>query len=93
MLIPAQPSCLCVTFFEKLDNLLDCLDNRRMMHDSQNDALEWVHMNRNDVHYCSCATLHRLYISYSSCANNHLTVPSFLPRVHLSCSSLTVNGR
>jgi hypothetical protein len=39
--IAARQSRLCVYFSKKLDSLLDRLDNRRMMHDSQNDALEW----------------------------------------------------
>jgi hypothetical protein len=38
--IAARLSRLCVPFFEKLDNLLDHLENRCMMHGSQNDALE-----------------------------------------------------
>jgi hypothetical protein len=51
---------LCIPFSEKLDSLLDHLDNRRMMHGSQNDALEWAHGNQNDAHYYSRATLHML---------------------------------
>jgi hypothetical protein len=47
----ARPSRLCVSFYEKLDILLDRLDNRRMMHDSQNEALEWARMDRSDTHY------------------------------------------
>jgi hypothetical protein len=39
--IAAQPSRLCVPFSEKLDSLLTRLDNRRKMHGSQKDALEW----------------------------------------------------
>jgi hypothetical protein len=40
MLIVAQPSGLCVPFSEKLDSLLDRLNNRRMIHGSRNGALE-----------------------------------------------------
>jgi hypothetical protein len=34
MSIVARLSRLYVSFFEKLDSLLDCMDNRRMMHNS-----------------------------------------------------------
>jgi hypothetical protein len=50
-------SCLCVPFSEKLDNLLDRLDNRCMMHGSRNGALEWARGNQKDIHYYSRATL------------------------------------
>jgi hypothetical protein len=60
MLKIARPSCLCVPVSEKLDSLLNYLDNRRMMHGSQNDALEWVHRNQNDTYYYSDATLPKL---------------------------------
>jgi hypothetical protein len=60
MLIATRPSCLCVPFFEKVDNLLDRLDNQRTMHGSQNDALEWACGNQNDAHYYSRVTLHGL---------------------------------
>jgi hypothetical protein len=53
-------SCLYVPFSEKLDSLLDRLDNLCMMHGSQNDALEWTCGNQNDVHYCSRVMLHGL---------------------------------
>jgi hypothetical protein len=53
MSIATWPSHLCVPFSEKLDNLLDHLDNWHMMHCSKNDALEWVCGNQNDAHYCS----------------------------------------
>jgi hypothetical protein len=57
-------SCMTVTslctFSEKLDNLLDCLDNQRTMHGSQNGALEWACGNQNDAHYCSRVILHTL---------------------------------
>jgi hypothetical protein len=57
--------CTAVTSFiylfsKKLNSLLDHLDNQHMMHGSQNDVLEWVHLNQNDIHYCSGATLHCL---------------------------------
>jgi hypothetical protein len=52
----ARPSRLCIPFSKKLDSLLDCLDNRRMMHSFRNSALEWVRGNQNDTHYCSHAT-------------------------------------
>jgi hypothetical protein len=55
-----RPSRLYVHLFKKLDNLLDRLDNWRTMRGSQSNALEWVHMDRNDTHYCSVVTLHRL---------------------------------
>jgi hypothetical protein len=58
--IAAQLSCLCVPFFEKLDSLLDHLDNRRMTHGSQKDALKWVHGNQNDACYYSSTTTPRL---------------------------------
>jgi hypothetical protein len=58
--ITARLSRLCVPFFEKLNSLLDHLDNQRTMHDSRNDALEWAHGNQNDAHYCSSTTLHGL---------------------------------
>jgi hypothetical protein len=57
MSIAARPSRLCVHFSEKLDNLLDRLDNRHTMHGSRNDTLDWVHGNQKDTHYCSHATL------------------------------------
>jgi hypothetical protein len=43
-----------------LDSLLDHLNNRRTMHDSQNDALKWARENQNDGHYCSRAMFHGL---------------------------------
>jgi hypothetical protein len=58
--IDAQLSRLCVPFSEKLDSFLDCLDNRRTMHDSQNEALEWARGNQNNTHNCSNVTLHGL---------------------------------
>jgi hypothetical protein len=58
--IAARLSRLCVPFSKKLNSLLDCLDNRRMMHDFQNNALEWARGNQNDAHYCSDVTLHGL---------------------------------
>jgi hypothetical protein len=45
MSIAAWLSCLCVPFSEKLDNLLDRLDNRRTMHDSRNNTLKSVRGN------------------------------------------------
>jgi hypothetical protein len=56
--IAAQPSRLYVPFSKKLDSLFDSLDNWRMMHGSQNGALEWVRVNQKDTHYCSRAMLH-----------------------------------
>jgi hypothetical protein len=50
MTIVSRPSHLCVSFSEKLDTLLNRLDNRRMMHGFQYDALEWARGNRNDAH-------------------------------------------
>jgi hypothetical protein len=60
MSIAARPSRLYVPFSEKLDGLLDRLDNRCTMHSYQNDALEWARGNQNDVCYYSQATLHGL---------------------------------
>jgi hypothetical protein len=54
------PSRLYVPFSKKLDSLLDRLDNRIMMHGSQNDALKWVRENQKGTHYCSSTTLHWL---------------------------------
>jgi hypothetical protein len=51
MLIAARLSRLYVPFSKKLDSLLDRLDNRLMMHDSPNDALEWARGNQNDAYY------------------------------------------
>jgi hypothetical protein len=42
MSIAACPSRLSVPFSEKFNSLLGRLDNRRTMHGSQNDALEWA---------------------------------------------------
>jgi hypothetical protein len=56
----ARSSRICVPFSEKLDSLLDCLDNWCTMRDSRNDALEWVSENRNDAQYCSDTTILRL---------------------------------
>jgi hypothetical protein len=56
----ARLSCLCVHFSEKFDSLFGRLDNRRMMHDSQNGALKWTRRNRKDTHYCSHVMLHWL---------------------------------
>jgi hypothetical protein len=55
--IDARPSRLCVPFPEKLDSLLDHLDNRRTTCGSQNDTLEWVHGDQNDARYYSDTTL------------------------------------
>jgi hypothetical protein len=41
--IIARSSHLCVPFSEKLDTLLDHLDNRCTTHDLQYDALQCVH--------------------------------------------------
>jgi hypothetical protein len=49
----ARPSRLYVHFSEKLDSLLDRLNNRRTMHGSRNGALEWMRGNRKDIHYYS----------------------------------------
>jgi hypothetical protein len=40
--ITTRPSLLYLPFSEKLNNLLDRLDNRRTMHGFQCDAHEWV---------------------------------------------------
>jgi hypothetical protein len=46
----ARPSRLCVPFFsEKLDNLLACLDNWRMMQDFQCDVHESARGDQNDT--------------------------------------------
>jgi ligand-binding sensor protein len=58
--IAARPSRLYVPFTEKLNSLLDHLDNQRTMHSSQNGAVEWVRGNQNDAHYRCHATLHGL---------------------------------
>jgi hypothetical protein len=60
MSIAARLPRLYVHFSKKLNNLLDPLDNWRMMHGSQNDALEWARENQNDAHYYSRVTLHGL---------------------------------
>jgi hypothetical protein len=52
----ARPSHLCVLFDEKLDSLLDRLDNRRTMHGSQSVAIDCWCGNQNDTHYCSGIT-------------------------------------
>jgi hypothetical protein len=48
MSIVVRPSCLCVPFSEKLDNLLDCLINRCMI--LKMTHYEWARGNQNDVH-------------------------------------------
>jgi hypothetical protein len=53
MSMAAQPSRLWVPLSKKLDSLLDRLNNRCMMHGSQNDTLKWMRGNQNDAHYCS----------------------------------------
>jgi hypothetical protein len=55
--IVAWPSRLCVLFSEKLNSLLDRLDNLRMMHGFQCDMHEGVHGDRNDTHYSSIVML------------------------------------
>jgi hypothetical protein len=57
MSIAARSLHLCVSFFEKFDSLLDCLNNGCMMHSSQNGTLEWARGSQNDAHYCSRVTL------------------------------------
>jgi hypothetical protein len=49
----AWPSNLYVLFTEKLDSLLDRLDNQCMMHGFQSIAIDCWCRNRNDTHYCS----------------------------------------
>jgi hypothetical protein len=44
---------LCVPFTEKLDRLLDRLDNRCTMHGSRSDTLELVRMDQKYTRYCS----------------------------------------
>jgi hypothetical protein len=56
--IIARPSHLCVSFSEKLDHLLDRLDDRRMMHDFQCDVHDWARGDQYSGHYCSIVTLH-----------------------------------
>jgi hypothetical protein len=58
--IDVRPSHLCVHSFEKLDSLLDRLDNWRTMHGSRNGALEWARGSQKDAHYCNHVTLHGL---------------------------------
>jgi hypothetical protein len=58
--IVARPSRLCVPFSKKLDNLIDCLDNRHTMYGFQCSALECVCGNRNDAYYCSIVMFHGL---------------------------------
>jgi hypothetical protein len=58
--ITARLSRLCVPFSEKLDSLLDHLDNWRTMHGYRYNALEWARENQNEAQYYSVATLHRL---------------------------------
>jgi hypothetical protein len=71
----ARSSCLYVFFAEKLDSLLDHLDNRHKMHGSQNIAIDCWSRNQNGTRYCSHAMLHvykyafrlaRMAISHSS---------------------------
>jgi hypothetical protein len=62
MSIVVRLSRLCIPFSKKFDNLLDHLDNWHMIHDFQCDACEWACGDRNDTHYCSIMTPHRLYI-------------------------------
>jgi hypothetical protein len=54
----ARPSWLCILFIEKLHNLLDHLDNRRMMHGSRNIAIDCWCGNRNGTRYYSHPTRH-----------------------------------
>jgi hypothetical protein len=58
--IAARPSCLCVLQSEKLERLLDLMDNQCTMHGFQHDVLEWAHMNQNGTHCCSTMMLHGL---------------------------------
>jgi hypothetical protein len=48
----------CVSFSEKLNHLLDRLDNWHMMHGSQSDGLKWVHGSQKYAHYYSGVTLY-----------------------------------
>jgi hypothetical protein len=89
----ARPSHVITLHSWKLKRLLDRVDNQRTMHDSQNDALEWVCGNRNDAHYCGAAMLHGLYIPLSSCVDSHLALLHFLLRVFLLLYSINHNGR
>jgi hypothetical protein len=52
----ACPTRLYLLFAKELDNLLDRLDNQRMMHDSRNVAIDCRCGNQNDTHYCSGTT-------------------------------------
>jgi hypothetical protein len=47
-------------FSEKLNSLLDRLNNRHMMDGSRSDALKWVQGSQKHAHYCSGAMLHEL---------------------------------
>jgi hypothetical protein len=89
----AWPSHLCVPFFEKLDSLLTCLDNRCTMHDFQSNACEWARGDRNDVCYCSDVTLpsYKYFLRLVLITISH-SFTSLL-RVFLSPSSLSHDGR
>jgi hypothetical protein len=56
----ARPSHLHALFVEKIDSLLDRLDNRCTMHGSQSIAIDYWCRNQNDIHYCSGMTPPRL---------------------------------
>jgi hypothetical protein len=89
----AWPSHLCVPFSEKLNHLLDHLDNWCKMHGSRSDALEWVRGNRKYIDYSNDTTLPGLQIPLVSCTDNHLAFISFISfRVPFSCPLLTTNG-
>jgi hypothetical protein len=77
----------CISFFEKLDSLLDRLGNRRMMHDSRNNTLEWVHRNQNDTITIVVRrfTSYKYLIRLALITISEFFFLSFLPRVHLPC--------
>jgi hypothetical protein len=93
MSLAARPSCLCVPFSEKLDSLLDRLDNQRTMHDSQNGALKWSG-NQNDAITVAMQrfTSYKYLIHLALITISH-SFFSFSLWVYLSCFLRTNNGR
>jgi hypothetical protein len=68
----ARSSHLCVLFAKKFDSLLDCMNNRCMMHDSQNTAIDCWCGNRNNTrtvaarcHPCYKYLLHSVLMTIS----------------------------
>jgi hypothetical protein len=81
-----------VPFSEKQNHLLDLLDNRRTMHNSQNDALLVVHGSQKYARYYSDVMPPGYKYHPSPCADNHLTLFFAYLRVSLSCYMLFTNG-